>query len=561
VACASEARLAARLTRSPTGRWLRRSVVTNGGPTQAGPASPRSRHPRPTPTANPTEATHLEPTTNQTISVTPSAVTSLDAAAYDGTDATTYVQYVATVPAALTSVDVVLAGPADVTMTGSTVSFNKAVGFNYADFTSAAPLSDVASLGSAKIYAVNGVTIGAVTHVESIPVIAGKASIRVATSAANTAGSAVPVFFDPTVVLGVDKLVTNASGVPTGDFGIGGQVNINPGQAVAGNSVAVVTSVATTSFSSATATYFFNATDAYQIGGVAKSATAFMAALSSGDTVAVTAYLPTTVSGLHATTYNITADKPLAPTALAAALVDTNLDGTLDTARLTFTAAVGGLQAGAGKAEYRVAAVTGGVVGVFGAAVPAVTFTYASATSTTGTIDLAAIPAVGSYVYKVHILGLVGATFSDYSANSNTLVISAVPTPSVNGAPISNVAAFQDNNSNGTVDTGDVLRLTFNEPMSAPDAAASITLTDTNATPTIGTVTNGVNSTWTLSSDKLLMTITLTGGPVIGTAGTTPGVQYGCSVTASSGVTDLATNNAGGFPLDWNIGASADKTF
>ena len=153
----------------------------------------------------------------------------------------------------------------------------------------------------------------------------------------------------------------------------------------------------------------------------------------------------------------------------------------------------------------------------------------------------------GDHFYVVRPVSTSGDVGADSSVVKATL--SAPPSPIThNGAPLSSSAVYQDNNTNGTVDTADILRITFDETMSAPAASASLTLTDGS---TIGTVTNGVNSTWTLSGTTTYV-ITLTGAPVISTSGATPGIQYPATVTAATGVQDTAASNSPAVAANWN---------
>lgn len=172
----------------------------------------------------------------------------------------------------------------------------------------------------------------------------------------------------------------------------------------------------------------------------------------------------------------------------------------------------------------------------------------------------------GDHYYVVRAVSQTG-TVGDAS-DTTKATVSAPPAPATHaGAPLSNAAVYQDSNSNGTVDTGDILRVTFDETMSAPAVDASMTLTDQNvdansaAAPTVGKVTNGLNSTWTLAADGKTYVITLTGAPVISTNGAQPGVQYPAVVTAATGVQDTAASNSPAEAQDWNVSGSSDHTF
>lgn len=168
--------------------------------------------------------------------------------------------------------------------------------------------------------------------------------------------------------------------------------------------------------------------------------------------------------------------------------------------------------------------------------------------------------AVGDHYFAVRA---VTKTFDDGDLSAPVkATVKAAPAPTTHdGAPLSSSAVYQDQNSNGILDSGDVLRVTFDELMSPPAAAASITLQDTDAAPTVAKVTAGTNSTWTLAADGKTYVITLTAAPVVTTAGTVGTVAFGASVTASSGVTDTAASNTPAGALDWDLAGSTDVTF
>ena len=160
--------------------------------------------------------------------------------------------------------------------------------------------------------------------------------------------------------------------------------------------------------------------------------------------------------------------------------------------------------------------------------------------------------AAGAHQYRIQTVTEDGGTSSSTDPVSAT--VTAPPPGPVAGAPISENAVFQDPDSNGIISSGDSLIVTFNEPMDAPDAGDSITITDADGT--VITITNGTNATFTLSGDGTTLTITLTGAPVTSVAGTTAGAAYGSSeVTSSSGVQDADEG------LEWNLAGSTDTTF
>ncbi len=117
-----------------------------------------------------------------------------------------------------------------------------------------------------------------------------------------------------------------------------------------------------------------------------------------------------------------------------------------------------------------------------------------------------------------------------------------------------------------TLDTGDKLEITFSEAMSiAANAVIRVTDSDcgpaTNGGPsdcsggltnTVADIICGTNATCTLSTDKTILTVTMTANPTIVAAGAVAGAQFPVVVTDSNGVTDLSGNA-------WNLTGSGDR--
>ena len=106
-------------------------------------------------------------------------------------------------------------------------------------------------------------------------------------------------------------------------------------------------------------------------------------------------------------------------------------------------------------------------------------------------------------------------------------------------------AALVDKDSSGTITTGDQISITFDEVMEAPDPGDTIQVTDGDGT--VANITNGLNATFALDSAGNHLTITMTAGPAITTAGATTGVQSPSDITGTSGNTDLDES------LEWNL--------
>jgi hypothetical protein len=375
-----------------------------------------------------------------------------------------------------------------------------------------------------------------------------------------TSGSSVPVVYaQPT---SGNALAVSSTGAPTGSFGIGGAVTWAPTEATAFSTVSGVV----TAIDAASSTVWLDTTPtpdgvadvsvkwaagdrySYDSGSTTSdvSSAQFQSWLSVGDTLGVQGYNP------GSSQLVILNDVPNAPTNVAASYVSTAGNVSVAFTMPTNPDVVG--------YDLQRATVTNGVVGSF-----ATVTTLSSAQAATAGYKFTNVPSAGTFAYQV----LAANSNGDKSPASNVSQATVPSTPAATshvGAPktlTTGGATFQDNNNNGNVDSGDILRLTFDERMAAPASDASLTLTDGN-TPdaTVGTVTNGVNSTWTLNAESNTIIITLTGGPVIGTGGTNPGIQYPATVTASTGVADTGAQNTGSTPLNWDpTAANQDVTF
>ena len=509
----------------------------------------------------------VAPTTNQKFKVTASSATSITSVAY-GT-AATYVQYSATgFPAAVTTVSIQLARPQDVTIgANGFVTFRKVASLPRADFTN---LDGVDAVGSARIRDVNGAAQNAI-RVDDVPVVNGVVNFRIGTAGANTSGTTVPVVFVPTSTF----LVVGATGAPTGNFAIGAQTTLNPGEGAAGPQAGlVVTAVTSTSFTGRDAlgfagTYNWGASknDIFHINGAggtsAANRSAFEAALSVGDTVDVVGYVKQGSPGRNtaAIDLDLVNDKPAsAPAGVTAVMRDSNADGVANQLRIQWTAHASGYQT---QTEIRRATVTSGVVGTFSAWTP-VTATYTGATgrfeTTTTGAAITQIPGTGTYHYQVRHRGLGAGTVLSAASASAPLTIAAATLASQASAPVSTVITYSESGANaGTVNAGDIITITFNEPIAVPAVDASVTVA--NGATNVGTIKNGDNATFTrIGSNNNQLRIVLTGSPTI-TAGGAP-VYANLLITGASKIVDtrLTPNawapgnvlGAGDFPLGVN---------
>jgi len=168
----------------------------------------------------------------------------------------------------------------------------------------------------------------------------------------------------------------------------------------------------------------------------------------------------------------------------------------------------------------------------------------------------------GTYCYRVRT---VDATTGAESF-SNLVEVTVPGTadtsrPTSVGATLTQSAGFAN-----TLDSGDKLEITFSEAVSL-SATATIRVTDsdcgtaTNGGPalcsggqtnTVADIVCGTNATCTLSTDKKVLTVTMTAGPTIVAAGSTAGVQFPAVITDASGITDLSGNQ-------YDVAASADR--
>jgi putative cell wall-binding protein/uncharacterized protein (DUF2141 family) len=392
------------------------------------------------------------------------------------------------------------------------------------------------------------------------------------TTTTNPGGCVIPVVF--TDVNNNGFLDTDANGVPTEPFGLGGSTTFGPAAATAGavNPVVLGTDKANDAFvacDSATpttcATYKYDANDTFTIGGVSVGLATFEAALSPFDTL--TGTYTTDPAGVSV--FNLTDAAPVAPGGLTATQSTTAPTSSIvlqwtDSAtpttdaynvyRTVANADVGQTcpdfnTAGAANRDRFTKVAT--VNDKSGSSAADGTYTYTDTSLGSNT----------KYCYAVTSVDEGDESLAPVTPASTANAATASPAPTaVPGAPISTAATFQDvaDLGAGFISSGDVLTVVFNEAMAAPQAGDSITLTDGDGT--VGTLINGTNATFALvttgTNANKAITITVTGPPNITTVGTTAGLQYGSStVTTSNGNTDADES------LEWNLAGSTDKTF
>ena len=256
--------------------------------------------------------THIEPTSNQTYSVTPTTATTVDIASGN-------IAYTATGLDNTKTYDLALFSCANVNTSTATVKF-----LNSTNPGGSGNVAVAGTTGGATITVLNGVAVG--TPAATAFAVAPSAGQITFTVHDTTAGDCVvPVLYGTADANNVLNLGTNNQ--PTDAFGVGGAANfINPAAAgvfggyTAGGAIptAAVTAVSGMTFTSAGLTYTYKLTDSFfmydgtaTVKYVASTEAAFAAALSVGDTVAGI-YQPTGTS-----TFVLNDIAPAAPTGLA----------------------------------------------------------------------------------------------------------------------------------------------------------------------------------------------------------------------------------------------------
>lgn len=137
----------------------------------------------------------------------------------------------------------------------------------------------------------------------------------------------------------------------------------------------------------------------------------------------------------------------------------------------------------------------------------------------------------GTFVYVITALTATGDT-SLYSSNPSD----TVQPEAIEGAPRTTSVTGTDIGTVGLLTPGDTITLNFDQPVTAPDAGDSITLTDADGT--VVRLTNGLNGTTFTATDADTIVV-LVGDPEVRATGTTAGAQFPLNIVDSSGVTDV----------------------
>ena len=501
------------------------------------------------------EAAASAVTSNQTYSVTPQdaktlALSTTDAGTNaDNTDDRTY--SVSGLDAGTTYTIALVPGE-NVSGIDGQVTFKDADGTNNAGDNKADDLGDDTV---AKIMSVNGTPLGTATGETTAVPVNGAISFTID---GKNPGSVIPVVFVD--ANGGGALDLNASNQPTEAFGIGGKTTYTAPAAPAGSSGGTVTAVdkGANTFTAGGLLYTYDGNDQYAIatqGGVDQGS--FEAALSSGDSVAVSNYSP---NAAGVSVFTLTDSNPAKPNTAAQANAGVvNDDDSNDiTVTVTGTTVTSG--------EYDSVVIQRAV--------------YNAATSARNWVDVATVAkaddadkdtadtdfnyvdrnvANGTYVYRSALINDGDqSAFSDESGQA----IASAPNSDAS-APTAVDTRLETNAGNPLlIESGDSFQVAFSEPIAAPAANATVRVTDEDGS--VYFLTNGAGVTFTREGAattvggveypaNTVLTVDITTLPTAATAGTVAGLGIPATITQQSGITDL-NNNA------WNVAGSADVT-
>jgi hypothetical protein len=356
------------------------------------------------------------------------------------------------------------------------------------------------------------------------------------------------------------NLDLNADNTPVAaePFGVGGPTRYLPAEAVIGASAITVTSVTAErdAFISGGATYFYDSNDTYKYQGVGISRTQFDSLLSAGDTG--TANYNPDAAGVSV--FDISGDDVDAPATPSLAIVNGDAGPTANDARITYTRPATNSPGVAYTLQRSV--VDDGVDNDCGSLddTAGAFATVAAATQVAGTGAGVFVfsdnnVANGCYTYRIRATSPVSGNTADSAAPAAAIV----PAPPDATAPLATFTKRTTDAGQVAFDAGDVIKIVFDEPMKAPIAGASLSLTDGDLT--FADIISGTNATFALNAAAeivdavsrpagTVLTITLTAAPTVGLfPGLTPGLQAPATIQDRSGITDLAGNA-------WNLTGS-----
>jgi hypothetical protein len=357
---------------------------------------------------------------------------------------------------------------------------------------------------------------------------------------------------------GNNALDLDGANRPIETFGVGGSVRFTPAEGSVGSQTVTVGTVnaANNSFtnSSGSVIFRYDTNDVFQYAGVRTTISQFEQVLSSGDTVFVS-YSP---SSSGASTFNLTSDIGRGAPSVGATVGSYDGGSTQNDIRLQIVepdSNVSGLSYSVQRATLTGTLPCSPSSGTF-AQIATVAIPTGSNSITYTDEDRPS----GTYCYRSGASNPVaGTTAFGYS---NAAAIANPPTPvGQAGAPTSLDARVTTNaGSASLLDSGDVIKIAFNEPLAAPAAGATIRVGDADGT--VADLSCGTNATCALngSSESLggvsraaqtVLTVRLTANPIIISPGTTATLRLPGTIADRFGVTDPSGNL-------WNLQGSAD---
>jgi len=463
------------------------------------------------------------------LAVSPTTAASLTVATPEGTsdDRT----YTASGLTAGTTYNIHLVPAANVTVSGSTVTFADVGDDSIADGTTAA-----SAVTGADIINVNGSAIVAADDALATPV---SGNISFVVDGVGAGGSFIPVVW---IDGGADGLNLNATNNPIEAFGLGGTVTYTPAEFAGGafGATPVVTTDKSADVwtSGAPASFFYDANDTFTVDGVPSTLAAFEAALSSGDTVSGT-YAPDAAA---VSTFNLLNINPAVAGPAAPVLTLGANQVTVTWTPVTPLADLDSFNI------YRALSVTG--TDCTSSPVYSVIASSTDLTAPHNYIDTT-VATPEEYCYRT-----AEVNDGDEGALSPASFVATASDP----APrIVNSKLATDGGLVGVADSGDIFKFAFSEVMAAAvdtDVTTSFRAVDGDGSTIDVLCAVAAGCTLNIAIETVdgvdyaigrVLTVTTVGGatitPVVGFAGTIAGFQYPGTVTNVSATWDDTTGN------------------
>lgn len=351
--------------------------------------------------------------------------------------------------------------------------------------------ADLTAAAAGYISVLNGVATGTTNKAaNNITSVGGTLSLTVNST---TPGALIPVVFsnaDKNSVLELDSTTTGSTvyGVPTGDFGIGAQINYQSAAATTANytgTTGVATSgtiseLTVTSVDSAAKTFQATYTTGDGTNAIAASGTFTYGVAGSTYTapggtqlseeqftsfIGKSDVLNVNYNASGPSNFAFTKDVPAAATNVNAVVNDQDNNGTIDSIKVTFTAAPNLSATGyqVQRATVSMAGVTGSFSDIAGAVVDRnAAKEYVDTTAVAGT----------SYKYRVFTQPGSATTTQSMASDAVKAPTSAIQ-GAVAGAPtLLDIRATETGTGNFQVGAGDSLQVIFNEPVTVPNGSA-----------------------------------------------------------------------------------------